>query len=417
MLVLEGRVFFRGRLESLSLGIEEGKIVSVRKLIEGDEVRRYGEAIILPGCVDLHVHFREPGLTHKEDFASGSRAAAIGGVTTVVDMPNTEPPVTTRAALEAKADRIRGRSAVDYGLFAAPRSGGAVARLADATAFKVYMAETTGGLGLEEEPLADVFEGAGEIGKLVAVHAEDTRSFPPTKATNLAEHHRARPKESEVLAIKTVAKLRGAGPVHVAHVTCTEAVDAAPKGITTEATPHHLFLDDRRDLGPFGKVNPPLRSLDDREALWTAYVEGRIDIIASDHAPHTTEEKEEGPFDEAPAGLPGVATSFPLLLRRVKAGDLSLGRLVTTMATRPAKLLGAEKGAIAVGRDADLIVVDPRHAERITAKRVQYKCGWTPFEGMEGCFPQVVYLRGEPIVEDGEPTAEGLGRAITATKR
>lgn len=417
MLVLEGRVFFRGRLESLALGIEDGKIVSVRKLIEGDEVRRYGEAIILPGCVDLHVHFREPGLTHKEDFASGSRSAALGGVTTVVDMPNTEPPVTTRAALEEKAALVRGRSAVDYGLFAAPRSGGAVARLADATAFKAYMAETTGGLRLETDALGDLLESAGDVGKLVAVHAEDARAFVPTKAANLVEHHRARPKESEVLAIKTLAKLRGAGPVHVAHVTCTEALDTVPKGVTTEATPHHLLLDDRRDLGPFGKVNPPLRSAEDREALWTAYVAGRIDIIASDHAPHTTEEKEEGPFDEAPAGLPGVATSFPLLLRKVKAGDLSLERLVTTTATRPAKLLGAEKGAIAVGRDADLIVVDPRQAERITAKRVRYKCEWTPFEGLEGCFPRAVYLRGEPIIEGGEPAAEGLGRPITATKR
>jgi len=417
VLVLEGRVFFRGRLQSLALGIDDGRIVAVRKVLEGDEVHRYGDALILPGCVDLHVHFREPGFTHKEDFASGTRSAALGGVTTIMDMPNTDPPVTTRQALEAKASMVRGRSAIDYGLYAAPRSAGSVARLADATAFKVYMAETTGGLRIDAEVLPEVLEAAGELGKVVAVHAEDEGAFRPEKEVNLISHDRARPKEAEVRAVQRLRRIRGPGPLHVAHVTCVEAIEAVPAGVTTETTPHHLLLDHRHDLGAFGKVNPPLRGPEDRDALWRAFVDGRIDAVASDHAPHTEDEKREGPFDAAPAGVPGVATSFPLLLRKVKAGDLSLERLVATMATRPAAILGVEKGAIAVGRDADLIVVDPRRTERVTSRRLRYKCGWTPFEGLDGCFPQAVYVRGEAIVEDGELAAEGFGRPITVTKR
>ena len=158
-------------------------------------------------------------------------------------------------------------------------------------------------------------------------------------------------------------------------------------------------------------MNPPLRSPGDREALWDAFRNGRIDAVASDHAPHTLEEKEAA-FDEAPAGAPGVATSFPLLMRRSRAGDLDLSRVVAAMASRPAEILGVPKGAIEVGRDADLIAVDPRRVDTIRAKRLRYKCGWTPFEGMEGCFPTAVYLRGEAVVEDGEPAAEGRGRLL-----
>jgi len=177
-------------------------------------------------------------------------------------------------------------------------------------------------------------------------------------------------------------------------------------------TPHHLFLDTSRPIGARGKVNPPLRLPADREALWEAFRAGRIDAIASDHAPHTLEEKGV-PFDEAPAGLPGVATSFPLLMRRTRAGEIDLARLVSATASRPAEILGIAKGVIEVGRDADLLVVDPRTAERIRAKRLRYKCGWTPFEEMEACFPHTVYLRGESVVEDGEPAAEGQGRLVS----
>ncbi len=412
MRIIRGRAFYRGRVEPLDIGIgEDGTIAAVRKVLEGEEIEDHGDRLILPGGVDLHVHFREPGLTEKEDFASGTRSAAIGGVTTVLDMPNTQPPVTSDGVLRAKAARVRGRAAVDYGLYAAPRDAEGADRLSRAAAFKVYMAESTGALQVDEDALRGILDAAGKLPKLVVAHAEDASLFRKEEAATLAGHARARPKESEVKAIQTLAALRGDGPLHVAHVTCVEALDAVPQGVTKEATPHHLFLDTGRPLKAFGKVNPPLRSPEDRQALWDAFAAGRIDILATDHAPHTHEEKEE-PFDEAPSGLPGVATSLPLLLRQVRAEAVSLERFVDATASRPAEIAGLRKGSIEVGNDADLIVVDARNVARITPRRVRYKCGWTPFEGMEAVFPQTVYLRGERVVEDGEPIAEGLGRPI-----
>lgn len=396
----------------MAIGIEDGTIVAIRKVLEGHESEDHGDALILPGCVDMHVHLREPGLTEKEDFPHGTASAAVGGVTTVVDMPNTMPPVTTRIALEEKAAALKHRAAVDYGLYAAPRSAGAVDSLRPALAFKVYMAESTGGLQIEGEELPDIVKAAGDAGRLLVAHAEDARIFRSNPPRTLEEHALARPKEAEVSAVLALARVRTTQAVHVAHITCTEALDAIPAGITKEATPHHLLLDSSRSLKAFGKVNPPLRSRGDREALWDAFTKGRIEVIASDHAPHTREEKE-GKFEKAPSGIPGVATSFPMLLRLAKAEKTNLERIVDAMATRPAQILGIAKGLIEIGRDADLIVVDPREVTKVTAKRVRYKCGWTPFEGMEACFPRSVYLRGEKIVEGGEPIAEGLGRLIS----
>jgi dihydroorotase len=417
MFVVKGRVFFRGRLEDLCIGIEEGRIAAVRKVLRGDDVVDYGDALVLPGGIDLHVHLRDPGLTDKDDVASGTRSAALGGVTTVLEMPNTEPPVTTPPAFEAKRARYDGRAAVDYGLYAAPRSGGSVARLAGASAFKIYMASTTGGLELDDEAVEDVLAAAADADTLVAIHAEDPRRFGTKPVRDLRGHDAGRPKEAEVSALSRLAALRVPPRSHIAHVTCVEALEAVPKGASTEATPHHLLLDHGAPLRAFGKVNPPLRGPDDRAALWDAFAAGRIDVVASDHAPHTREEKDEARFPDAPAGVPGVGTTLPLLLRRVKAGDLALERFVHAIATRPAELLRLEKGDLRIGWDADLVVVDPRRYTKVTAERVRYKCGWTPFDGLEGCFPHAVYVRGEAVVEGGEPAAEGVGRMITFPKR
>jgi len=391
--VISGRVWYRGRLEPLSVGIDEdGKIAAVRKTLRADESIDHGDALILPGAVDLHVHMREPGLTHKEDFASGTRSAAIGGVTTIAEMPNTVPPVTTADALDGKVSALKGR-------------------LRKATAFKAYMAPSTGDLQVRPADLESILRESETNRKLVVVHAEDPAKFRARKVVSLADHAEARPKEAETSALALLARIRGNARIHVAHVTTREGLDSLPAGASCEASPLHLFLDISWTLGARGKVNPPLRSPGDREALWDAFRNGRIDAVASDHAPHTLEEKEAA-FAEAPAGAPGVATSFPLLMRRSRAGDLDLSRVVAAMASRPAEILGVPKGAIEVGRDADLIAVDPRRVDTIRAKRLRYKCGWTPFEGMEGCFPTAVYLRGEAVVEDGEPAAEGRGRLL-----
>src|SRR5437762_1816161 len=191
--VISGRVWYRGRLDPLSVGIDEdGKIAAVRKTLRADESIDHGDALILPGAVDLHVHMREPGLTHKEDFASGTRSAAIGGVTTIAEMPNTVPPVTTADALDGKASALKGRGAVDYALYAAPRSGEAVVRLRKATAFKAYMAPSTGDLQVRPPELESILRESETNRKLVVVHAEDPAKFRARKVVSLEDHAAAR---------------------------------------------------------------------------------------------------------------------------------------------------------------------------------------------------------------------------------
>ena len=211
--------------------------------------------------------------------------------------------------------------------------------------------------------------------------------------------------------MKSLLSLRGAARVHIAHVTVAEVLAMRPAGVTAEVTPHHLFLDTSSRLGARGKVNPPLRRPATRESLWAAVLGGKADAIASDHAPHTIDEKSL-PFEEAPAGVPGVATTLPLLLREVRRQRMPLDRLVAMLSTNPAKILGANKGEIAVGRDADLVAVDPRRVVRITAKRCGYKCGWTPFEGHEGIFPLATFVRGWLVMRDGELVEERFGKPI-----
>ena len=420
MLVLEGRVFFRGGLEPLAVGIADGRIVKVAKTLEGDERHDYGDRLILPGGVDLHVHFREPGMTEAEDFFTGTMAAAIGGVTAVFDMPNTDPPVTSRSAYEEKMRAVRRKANVDFGLYGALRSPGDAKTLATLGApGKLYMAHSAGNLevtdaGTQREILAAV----AEYGILAAVHAEDHAKIAAKSATSLKGHDQARPTEAEASAIRAVhdaaQSLARPARIHIAHVASRAALDAsAGTGFTTEATPHHLFLDVTKPLKGFGKVNPPLRAPEEREALWRALVDGRIDLVASDHAPRTLEEKDV-PFETALPGVPGVETMLPLLLRRVKAGDLSLDRFVDITARRPAEIARLDLGTLEVGRPASLLVVDPRDVSPVRAKDLHSKCGWTPFEGFESVFPQAVYVRGEIVAEGRSLVAERVGRPVAA---
>jgi dihydroorotase len=420
MLVLEGRVFYRGGLEPLAVGIADGRIVKIAKVLQGDERRDYGERLILPGGVDLHVHFREPGMTDAEDFFTGTMAAAIGGVTAVFDMPNTEPPVTSRSAYEDKLRAVRRKANVDFGLYGALRSPTDARILASLGApGKMYMAHSAGTLEVTDgEEQRRILAAVAESRILAVVHAEDAARIAAKPATSLRKYDEARPSEGEASAIRQVhdaaKSLSPPARIHVAHVSSRDALDAcASTGFTTEATPHHLFLDATSPLKAFGKVNPPLRHPEDREALWRAVVDGRVDVVASDHAPRTLDEKE-GAFEEALPGVPGVETMLPLLMRRVKAGDLSLDRFVNLTAKRPAEISRLDLGILDVGRPASLFVVDPRDVSPIRAKDLHSKCGWTPFEGFEGAFPHAVYVRGELVAEGRSLMEERAGRPLTS---
>jgi dihydroorotase len=410
MRVVEGRVFYRGSLQELCLGIEDGRIAAVRKTLPGEDRVAYGDDLILPGGVDTHVHFRDPGHPAKEDFASGTLSAAVGGVTTVFDMPNTEPPATTAAALEAKRRAVAPKANVDFGLLAGIAGTRAPALPEGlAAGWKVYTAETTGRLAPAWRQVPALLRGLQGSALPVAVHAEDPTAFgPPGK--DLATHDLARPPGAEASAVNVVAETLPAA--HITHVTSLHALEAARvAALSTDVTAHHLLFDIDARPGARLKVNPPLRPPEHRARLWQAFASGDIPMLASDHAPHAEEEKA-GKFLEAPSGTPGVATTYPAMLRLVKAGTLGLARLVDAFCTRPASRFRLRKGAIEVGLDADLAVFDPKQVVRITAKRTRYKCGWTAFEGVEAVFPHAVYVRGVRVLRDGGVEEEGQGRHV-----
>jgi len=421
-LVMEGNVFFEGRPQRLALGIEDGTIVEIKKVIKGVRTIDFGGRLVMPGALDVHVHFREPGLTHKEDFLTGTTAAACGGVTCVLDMPNTKPPTATAEDLRDKAALVAKKAAIDFGLFAGLTGRGRPERMAPlAVGYKLYMGSTTGDLLVDDYArLPEILHPLAAGEKPVAVHAEDEvllRSIG-IKARDPLSYNDARPPECESGAVKKFIAALGANRGHICHLSsrgALEQVAAAGGRVSCEVTPHHLLLDAREDnaLGTFGKMNPPLRRREERAALWSAFARGEIGVLASDHAPHLEEEKD-APFAEAPAGIPGTETMVPLLLTFVKSGRLEIARLVDAACERPASVFGIGAGRIGKGMPAHLAVYDLHEVRQVRGKRLASKCSWTPFEGREAIFPKAVFLRGEPVVEDWEPvTTPGAGRFVT----
>jgi dihydroorotase len=412
MLVIEGKAFVDGRLVECGIGVEDGKVVRIAKILRGDRTMRFPGTLILPGAVDAHVHMRDPGGREKEDFGSGTEAAACGGVTTVVDMPNNAPPSDSPERLARKLGAIRTRAHVDFALLGGLREGVDVLGMAPTCAgYKLYMGPTTGGLQVEDYgSLPALFEAVAEAGRPVSVHCEHAGFLRTGGAKDLPAYEQSRPAEAEVEAIRLLKRVRGSATAHVAHLSSRLSPERLGGDLTSEVTPHHLLLTANDELGALAKVNPPLRGKADREALWEALRAGTIDVIASDHAPHTAEEKEE--FETAPPGMPGVETMLPLLFARVRSGHLSLERLVNALCERPAEVFGLRKGRIAVGRDADLVVVNPRDETRIREDDLHSRCGWTAFAGRSGIFPQTVFLRGEPIAADRELKIGRAGRFL-----
>jgi dihydroorotase len=419
-LVVEGRAWYRGKLQHVCIGIDHGRISKVKKVLKGENHLDYNDRIILPGAIDIHTHMREPGMMKKEDFSSGTIAAAFGGITCVFDMPNTKPPSILREDLMAKKGLASGKAWVDFGLFGGVSDASNPQRIADqVVGFKVFMSSTTGSVLLAEDK--DINRAMSLIkptGKVVSVHAEDEHLIVKGEEASITDHAKARPMRAEGSAIERLVPFSGQNKVNVCHVTCREGIEALAKGrFTSEATPHHMLLDlSSCTRKGFCKVNPPLRPKIEKEAVLAAFVSGRIDILASDHAPHTIEEKEQE-FDSIPSGVPGVETSFPLMMALARKDELGLGVLIKAACEMPAQLFGLNKGQIEEGRDADLMVLDPRAVGPINAKKLHSKCGWTPFEGSEAIFPQAVFLRGQLLVEDGGLVGERIGRDVVAKQR
>ncbi len=419
-LVIEGECYISGRFERACIAVDAGRIVALARNLEGERRLDFGSRKILPAAIDSHVHLREPGMTQKEDFGTGSLAALHGGVSCVLEMPNTVPPTGTVQALVEKSALAASKSLADFGLFAAVRPGVDIAALSErAVGFKLYMAGTTGDLLVPSlQSVEAELAAVARSGKVLAVHAEDETLRRKEPERCLADHLRNRPNECEASAVRKIAKAAEACRTHICHVSAKESlplVHGRPN-ITSEVTPHHLLLDRDRALGNFGKVNPPLRTRADRQALFLAFKQGKFDTMASDHAPHTVDEKKED-FEFAPSGMPGTETMFPIMLQHVRDKHLALTTVVRALCERPGEMFGIKKGRIDIGYDADLIVVDFADGQDIRADDLYSKCGWTPYEGMPAVFPKAVVVRGELAMKDGERAGELRGRDVVTNGR
>ena len=370
--------------QPVDLAASGGKIVAIGAL-SGHGAATVIEANglhLLPGVIDSQVHFREPGNEHKEDLASGTAAAALGGVTTVFEMPNTSPPTISAEALQDKLGRARGRAWTDHAFFvgAAAENVEALAALESlpgCCGVKIFMGSSTGSLLVPDDPTLLAVLRAGR--RRAAVHAEDEERLRARLELAQAEDDPAlhpvwRDAETALRATTRLLRLarRAGRRVHVLHVTTGEemALLAKHKDIATvEATPQHLTLaapDCYRRLGTLAQMNPPIREAAQRKALWAALRDGVVDVIGSDHAPHTREEKAKA-YPGSPSGMPGVQTLLPLLLDHMAQGHLTLERLVDLTSAGAARIFGiAGKGRLAVGYDADMTLVDLKRRQEIS---------------------------------------------------
>lgn len=446
LIVRNGTVVVGDARREVDVGIRDGRFAALaeRGTLAGAgaaEIDATGRHV-LPGAIDGHVHFREPGFEQKEDWLTGSRAAVMGGVTTVLEMPNTQPPTRAASDARAKADLAAAKAYCDFGLFglvdAEYDAGVDAARLEELVAsglvigLKVFLGPTTGGLGTPED--AGLLQGlsiARAGGLRVAFHAEDGGILMqvgellgwPREAIG---HLESRPAIAEVTAIDHVGRLleQSGARGHISHLSSAVGLEAVQRwrerglDLTTEVTAHHCFLgrDDYARLGGQIKVNPPVRGEPDASALLAALADGRIDCIASDHAPHTRAENLVEDINDVLAGTSGVETTLPLFLTAVAEGRLTLERLVDATSAGPARVWGlAGKGAIEVGADADLTIVDLVRPGVIRGADLHGKHQLTPFEGMATVgAPTATVVRGHIVMRDGQLLGEpGNGRLVS----
>jgi len=430
LLVRGGEVYTPSGLSRCDVGISGGRFVALGDLsgADAEQVIDAAGLHVLPGVIDTQVHFREPGLTHKEDLATGSASAALGGVTAFFEMPNTKPNTDTPEALVEKLDCARGRCWTDHAFYVGATGDnaerlGELELLPGCAGVKIFMGSSTGSLLVaDDETLARVLANGR---RRVAVHCEDeprliARKHIAEEGAHPRFHHIWRDEETARLATERLLRTaRAVGRrVHVLHVTTAEemALLAHHRDVASvEVTPQHLTLTDEayERLGTRAQMNPPIRTAHHREALWVALRAGVADVIGSDHAPHTLEEKAR-PYPKSPSGMPGVQTLVPLMLDHVNAGRLSLQRFVDLTSAGAARLFDlASKGRVALGYDADLTLVDMSARETITDDLSASRCGWTPFHGKTVTgWPVGTIIRGNVVMRDGELQGAPIGAPV-----
>ncbi len=413
------------------IGVKDGRITALGTVAK-TKAKKVVDATglhILPGVIDTQVHFREPGVEYKEDLETGSRAAVMGGVTGVFEMPNTKPATTTAEALADKVKRGTGRMHCDFAFYV----GGTHENVADlpelerlpgAAGVKVFIGSSTGTLLVaDDQGIRRILKA---ISRRAAFHCEDEPRLLERKVMQVtgdpSTHPNWRDEEAALIATRRLITLaRETGKrVHVLHVSTADEMKllAGAKDVATvEVTPHHLTLvapDCYQRLGTLAQMNPPVRTARHREGLWRAIADGVVDVIGSDHAPHTLEEKAK-PYPESPSGMTGVQTLVPLLLDKVASRQLSLERFVDLTSAGPARIFNiACKGRIALGYDADFTVVDLKRTMTITNDWIASRSQWTPYDGVEVTgWPVGTFVRGARVMWEGELTTPSTGRPIS----
>ncbi len=400
--------------------------ISVEDLDSEPKVIDATSLVLLPGVIDPQVHFREPGLEHKEDLFTASCACAKGGVTSFLEMPNTKPLTTTQAALNDKLERAAQKSLVNYGFFI----GATAENLPDLNTatptpgIKIFMGSQHGALLVDSAIDLDRIFASGD--RLIAVHAEDQarileRRKMFTDVSDPAIHSQIQDNQAALMATQLALKLskQYRRRLHILHLSTADEAELLreekPAWVTAEVTPQHLLLNVSayEQIGTLAQMNPPLRTAHDNEVLWRALLDGVIDCIATDHAPHTLEEKAK-PYPHSPSGMPGVETALPLMLTQAMQGRCSISQVAHWMSAAVAKAYGIpHKGAIAVGYDADLVLVDVLTRRPVLRSELQTKCHWSPFEDwiLTG-WPVMTIMGGQVVYKHGKLYTEVRGRAL-----
>ncbi|OYT46771.1 MAG: allantoinase [Desulfurococcales archaeon ex4484_42] len=442
LLIRNGLVVLPYGVFKLDILIRDGVITALGKGLSasGVDVINASGKYVFPGIVDEHVHMREPGLTHKDNFTNGTMAAAAGGVTTVLEMPNTLPPVDNGKVLTNKAKLLEPKAYVDFGLYGVIHDSN-IHEFEDlvsagAIGFKIFMGPTTGNIPPPDDgSLYEAMLKSAKLGVPLAFHAENyalvkyfTEKVRRSGRTDLEVHNDSRPPICEEEAIQKLIlySRKTGGKAHIVHMSAGGGVRllrvARGEGInvTGETNPHYLLLtkDDYRRYGVLIKVNPPIRGKEDQEELWRGVLDGTITAIGSDHAPHSASEKS-GDVWSAASGFIGVQTLFPLMLDQALRGKLPLTYIPKLMSENPARLfsLYPKKGTIMVGSDGDLVIVDPNAKTVIKKEDIYAKYPLTPFIGrkLKG---KIIYtiLRGEVIAKEGKVIGKPRGRWLRPIK-
>jgi len=400
MSVFEGRAWISNQgLLDVSIEVDNGHISSVKKInLEPNKEKVRG--LILPAALDMHVHFRDPGYPHKEDWKTGSESAACGGVTAVVDMPNTNPFTSNLSLFREKEQIAKNKSVVDFGIGINVEENLTKQdwfHTVPSAFWKLYP------YGISSE---DYFRFAKEVldktKKPLVIHCEHPDYMHNNPLEKLSDHTENRLIAEE----KCLSAMPSSKYLHVAHLSTSNGLKNLPALSSTEVCPHHLLLNLDNCSSLDCKVDPPLRNISDNNNLYDAYRNGKIPILASDHAPHTIEEKRS---DAPPSGMPGVETMVPLMLQEVVEKRLDLSRLVNSMAEAPADRLGLNRGRIEEGQPADFMFVDLEDSEKINVDKLHSRSNWSPFEGWQAIFPHKVFRRGELISENSEVVYNGGG--------